>query len=820
MLKNYFIVALRNFWRNKTFSLINITGLCIGISAALVIFIIVSYDLGFDHSYKDSNRIYRVVSNLKVMTEDNPGPGVTTNLAGAVKTELTGADIVAPLFVWDNHWAKYPTVTVGSSAAGKTVVLKTQKNIVFTNNNFFKLFNYTWLSGPPTEALTDPYQAVLTETGAKLYFPGTPVSQVQGKTLTLNDTTHVTITGIVKDVDQHTDFTFTVFLSAPTLSKTIFKGEDLWNNTQPSSQLFVKLSQGETKNMFTTKLNALYRRHYKTTNDDNATISFGLQPLSDLHFNEDYGNYFDNHLAHKPALLGLFAAAAFLLLLACINFINLTTAQASQRVKEIGIRKTMGSSKKQLVSQFLGETFLLTIIATALSVIITPWLLYLFSDFIPQGVHFSLLKQPGILVFLVVLVAGVSLLSGLYPALVLSSYKPALALKNNSITTGKPRSAWLRKSLTVTQFVIAQVFIIASIVVSRQVSYSLNQGLGFKKDAIIYFRTNNPHNNTTRQNVLLQKLNAIPEVAMVSISTNPPSTTAGWSGVLTYNNGKFDIETDVDIKLADNNYLKLYQIPLLAGNNLPYSDTTNSIIINTTYARALGFSQPQQAIGKFIKFNSRMTPVVGVVADFHQSSFHEAIKPLLIGNGLRNTGTFNIALKQQDANGTVWKTALTKIEKAYKETYPAEDDFQYSFVDDTLAKYYTTEQNISRLLTWATGVSVLISCLGLLALVIFITARRTKEIGIRKITGATVMQLITLLTKDFIKLILLAFVIAVPLTWWGAAKWLQNFAYKTTLSWWIFGLGGGCILLIAFLVMIAKTYRAATANPVKALRTE
>jgi len=821
MLKNYFIVALRNFWRNKTFSFINILGLCIGISAALVIFLIVSYDLGFDHFHKDGNRIYRVVSNLRVMGEDNRGPGVTTNLAGAVKSELTGTDVVAPLFVWDNRWNKYPDVNVVNPNATEQAVLKKQKNIVFTDESYFKLFNYTWLAGQPATALNKPYQAVITEAAARLYFPGTAIDQLQGKVLTLNDTIHTTITGIVKDIEQNTDFTFTVFLSSPTLGKTIFKGNDLWNNTQPSSQVYVKLSKDETAAAFTAKLNKLYNAHYKPAGEDNISISFGLQPLSDLHFNEDYGNYFDNHLAHKPSLTGLFAAAAFLLLLACINFINLTTAQASQRIKEIGIRKTMGSSKKQLIFQFLGETFLLTLIATLLSVITTPLLLTFFAGFIPPGVHFNIIKQPGIILFLALLVTAVSILSGFYPALVLSSYKPVLALKNTSTSMGKTRSAWLRKSLTVTQFVIAQVFIIATILVSKQISYSVNQGLGFKKDAILYFRTNNPHNNTQRQDVLLQKLKAIPGIAMVSISTNPPSTNSGWAGVLKYNNGKIDIETEVDIKLADTNYIKLYQMQLLAGSNLPQSDTTNSIIINETYARALGFTQPQQAIGKFLRFNSRATtPVVGVVADFHQASFHDVIKPLLIGNGIKNTGTFNIALQPQNAEGTVWPAALAKIKKAFKQAYPGEEDFQYSFVDDTLAKYYTAEQNISRLLMWATGISVLISSLGLLALVIFITNQRTKEISIRKVVGATATQLIALLTKNFVQLILLAFIITVPLAWWGAVKWLQNFAYKTTLSWWIFGLGGTGMLLIAFLVMIVRTYKAATANPVKALKSE
>jgi len=813
MLKNYFTVAIRNFWRNKFFAFINITGLSIGISAALIIFLIVSYDLGFDKFHKDGDRIYRVTSNLVVMGEDNLGPGVNSHLAEAVSTELTGVDAVVPLYTWD----KYPSITVAGST-GKQVVLKGQKNIVFTDAAYFTVFNYTWVAGKAS-SLNQPYQAVITESAARLYFPGKPVAQVVGKHFAFNDTCLVTVTGIVKDIEHHTDFTFNVFVSQPTLKKTVFKGgNDLWENTQPSNQVFVKLSSGETPSRFTAKLNTLFNAHYKRAAGDNTKIVLGLQPLYDLHFNASYGNYFDNHLANKSSLTGLFMAAVFLLLLACINFINLTTANASQRIKEIGVRKTMGSSKKQLVTQFLGETFMLTLIATLLSVAITPLLLGFFADFIPVGVHLNIIKQPGILIFLLALVVVVSLLSGLYPSLILSAYKPVLALKNVAgNTSGKTHKAWLRKSLTVTQFVIAQVFIIATVIVSKQVNYSVNKGLGFKKDAILYFRTNPPHNEGPSQ-ALLQKIKAIPGVAMVSLSSNPPSTTSGWSGTMKYNNGKTDIETEVDIKLADTNYIKLYQMQSLAGTNLPDSDTANSVIINETYCRALGFTQPQQAIGKIIKWYERRLPVVGVVADFHQSSFHDVIQPLIISNWGKNTGVFNVALQPQNAESTLWQTTIAQVEKAFKEVYPKEDAFNYKFVDDTLAKYYTAEKNMSRLLAWATGVSVLISSLGLLALVIFITNQRTKEIGIRKVVGATVTQLMALLTKDFIKLILLAFAITIPIAWWGANKWLQNFAYKTSLSWWVFAVGVGGMLLIACAVMLAKTFKAARANPVEALK--
>ncbi|HVX48726.1 MAG TPA: FtsX-like permease family protein, partial [Chitinophagaceae bacterium] len=305
-----------------------------------------------------------------------------------------------------------------------------------------------------------------------------------------------------------------------------------------------------------------------------------------------------------------------------------------------------------------------------------------------------------------------------------------------------------------------------------------------------------------------------------SLSTNPPSTNRDWSSSIQLINGNKTIETEVEVKLADTGYIKLYRLQLLAGGNLPYSDSLSGVIINTAYLRAAGLQSPQQAIGKPVVWLGKRIPIVGVVADFHQKSLHETIKPLIIANWTSDLGTFNIALQPQNAAGTVWQNALAKIEEAYKQVYPAAGDFTYSFVDDTVAAYYTTEQNTSQLLMWATGITMAISSLGLLALVIYTTSQRTKEIGIRKIVGATVMQIITLLCKDFLKPVALAFVIAIPVTWWGAHKWLENFAYTATMPWWLFAAGGLAMLAIAFLVMFARTYRAAMANPAESLRTE
>ena len=818
MFKNYFITAFRKLWRHKTFALINIVGLAIGISASLVIYLVVYHDFNFDKFHKDGNRIYRVVSKFDFSGETFYNSGVTYPLANVMQKEVSGLEAVAALATWSSDIE----VSIPNKSSGRPTVFKKQKNIVFVNDDYFNLFQYSWLHGSPEKSLQQPYQVVLSETYAKLYFPNTPTHEVVGKDLVLNDTIYTVVTGIVEDFKQNTDLTFKAFVSKATLETPSLRpsGWDEWGSTTSDSQLFIKLSHGTTLDKIQKQLADIYRKYNKPKPEERNKVPYKLQPLSDLHFNPNYGNFFDNHLAHKPTLYGLLAVAAFLLFLGCINFVNLTTAQASQRAKEIGIRKTMGSSKTQLITQFLSETFLLTLVASVVSVAITPLLIKAFADFIPDELKFNINQQPGLLLFLFVLTVLVTLLSGFYPALILSGFKPVLVLKNQAFrSNGKTRSLWLRKTLTVSQFAIAQVFIIATILVSKQIGYTLNKDLGFKKDAIVYFQTNFFDTVPGNRAVLMEKLKAIPGISMVSLSNNPIASNGTWSSTMKYKDGKKETETNVQLKLGDTNYIRLFGLRLLAGRNLHQSDTAKEVIINESYARILGFQNPQTAIGKFIEWNNGLKPIVGVVADFHQQSMHAPIKPLAIASWYQSQHTFNIALASQNEEGTAWKTALARIRKAFETVYP-EDDLEYSFQDETIEKYYQSEQNISRLLIWSTGLTIFISCLGLLGLAIFVTNQRTKEIGIRKVIGATTSQLIILLSKDFLKLILLAFVIAVPITWWGANKWLQNFAYRTNISWWVFAAGGCIIILTALLVLIMRTYQAAAANPVESLRTE
>ncbi len=817
MFKNYFIVALRNFWRSKIFSLINIIGLAIGISASLVIYLIVSYDFSFDKFEKDRDRIYRVVSNMKFPDNDFKNSGVPLPLIPAAQKEITGVEIFAP-FSMPND---YMNVSIATQVGNTSDRYKRQTGILFADNNYFKLIGYKWLAGSSQNSLKEPFTTVLTESRVKTYFPYDDVSKDVGKIITYNDSIKTTVTGIVKDVDETTDFTFKEFISYSTRpymsmrEKTRLKE---WGSINSSDQFFVKLNEGVSLSIVQKQIQQLFDKNQKDAYLKNI---FSLQPLPDIHFNSDYDN-FDQRQAHLPTLYGLLAVAAILLLLGCINFINLTTAHAVQRAKEIGIRKTMGGSKLQLIVQFLSETFLLALIAMLISIAMIQWIIKLFADFIPTGINAGMLANTNVILFIIALLVVVSLLSGFYPAMVLSKFNPVTVLKNQVASGSSSRRSWIRKTLTVTQFVFAQAFIIATLIVGQQIHYALNKDLGFKKEDIITVRTpfridDAAKASETRQ-VLLNKLQSLPGIDKVCLGSEPPASSNTSMQTIKFNNGKKEIETTVDVKYADADYLNLYNLKLIAGRFNKRTDSLTEYVINESCARFLGFKNPADAVGKFIERDKGGIPIVGVVHDFYSRSMHEPLKPLIFYSIFPYEFVLHIALKPETGAGS-WKITIAQIEKAYKEIYPGED-FKYNFFDESIAKFYESEQHISTLLSWATGLAIIISCLGLLGLVIYTTNQRTKEIGIRKVLGAKLVQIVHLISKDFLKLVMLAFIIASPLAWWGMNKWLENFAYHVQISVWLFVSAAALMILIAILTLAFQTIRAASANPVKSLRTE
>ena len=792
-------------------------GLSIGISASLVIFLIVHYDFSFDKFESDRDRTFRVVTDMQVPGNLYHTSGVPTPMPDAVRKEIPGVEEVIGFHQFNGDGK----VSVTKKNNEKPYVIKNQTGLALVDKSYFKLVPYQWLAGSMRTALEEPLRVVLTAERAKIYFPSLPYTDMIGKQVTYDDSIVTTVSGIVEGLSQNTDFIFKEFISQATIPATGWKENYGWNNWHSingGSQLIIKISPNVSPKNIQAQLQSFEVKY--NIIDKNSLRTYQLQPFDDIHFNPVYSTFGD-HTAHKPTLYGLLIVAAFLLLLACINFINLTTAQSSQRAKEIGVRKTLGSSAKQLVFQFLAETFLLTIISLFISILLTPFLLKIFAAFIPAGLHFDILHQAWLVGFGIILTITVALLAGIYPALVLSRFKPVSVLKNQSASghnTG--RKAMLRKGLTLSQFIIAQIFTMATLIAVKQIHFMMNKDMGFKKDAIINVYTpflwNQSGKQDTRRMVLLNEIQKMSGVEGVSLAGGPPAE-GGWSSdEFKYNDGKKELVTEVNMKNGDSNYLKLYQIKILAGRNILASDTTNEYVINETYMHILGFQKPDEVLNK--RINNK--PIVGVMADFNQESLHSPIKPMVFSSEMGNSWELHIALKPpHGAEGDTWKTTIAAIGKAYKKIFP-ESDFSYEFLDESIAKFYQSEKQLSGLLTWAAGLAIFISCMGLLGLVIFTTHQRTKEIGVRKVLGASAAQIVSILSKDFLRLVFIASVIATPLAWWAMKKWLDDFAFKTTVSWWVFALGVIIMIFVALLTLSIQTIRAANANPVESLRSE
>jgi putative ABC transport system permease protein len=831
MLKNYLVVALRNFSRNKIFSLINILGLSIGISASLVIFLIIQYDNSFDRFEKNPQRIFRVVSDYAFQGEPGHTRGVPAPLADAISRKVSGIDNLV-------HFRYYSPekLSVQNESHVKTKPFRSPENIIFADEHYFHMLPYHWLAGSPHSASSEAGQVVLSASRARVYFPTKSFTDMIGEKIIYDDSITTRVSGIVEDLDKQgrTTFNFLEFISLPTILKNnglrkSFQWDD-WGSTTSDQQLYVVLSNGTTASGVEKKLKAIFEENQGAdAKKNNFTWAYSLQPLDDIHFNDHYGD-FGIDLANRSVMLGLMLVAAFLVLIASINFINLSTAQATQRAKEIGMRKTMGSSQSQLIFQFLGETFLVTLIASILSIVLSPLLLKTFSDYIPSGLSFSL-ANPMVIAFLCVLVISVTLLAGLYPAWILSSMKVLDILKTRGQTGGyKTRNVRLRQGLTISQFVIAQFFVIGAVLVSKQIHFMLNKDLGFKKDAVLSFNFPPYDTSNARRLVLMNELKEVPGIALVTMGNDLPSSNGWWTTTMEYAAGKKPMQTNVELKSADSNYLKLFHIPLLAGRNLLPGDTTSEILINETYLHQLGFTQPGEAIGKTVNWNNKHTPIVGVFKDFHAHPLNYKIAPMafcheatrnrvMILNLQKGTSVNHEAGSISDGTHANWPLVISKMKKLFQSVYPGEE-FRYSFLDDDLSKAYGSEQKISQLLKWSTGLTIFISCLGLLGLVIYTTTQRTKEIGIRKVLGASVTQIMQILSGDFIKLVIIAFLIATPFAWWAIHKWLEGFVFRTDVSWWIFPLSGLVMICMALITLSVQTIKTATANPAKSLNTE
>ena len=798
MLKNYFKIAFRNLWKNRTISTINVLGLSVGISAALVIWMIVYYDISFDKFHPNRDRIYRAVSDLNFGSTVINTSGVPMPLADAMRHEVAGVQALAHIFDHD----------MDVKAEGHEQKFRHQKNILFADDQYFVVYPYKWLYGSPA-ALTKAYQTVLTESRAEQYFPGMKPADVVGRTLMYNDSIQVTVAGIVEAFKERSDLQAQEFVSFSTIPAVADLKEvtawGRWNSTNSSCNLHMLLKPGVSPDQIERQLLNIRKKYL---DKDNKNL-YHLQPLNDFHFNSKF-DLFDQRQASWSTIYGLSTLVIFLLLLGCINFINIQTAQAGERAREIGIRKAMGSSRGKLIWQFLGESLVLTFFAAILSLLMVPLILRLFDHFIPDGVTLQLLKEWQVFLFIPALIIIVSVLSGLYPAFVLARFQPVKVLRNN--LHGVKGKARLRQVLTVSQFAVALVLIMATVIVSRQTQYAYRKNLGFSIDSRLYVMS--PPGVKDLAPLKSSWMN-VPEIEHLSLSYRTPSSNGTVSSHFGLEGEDPNSNDLTEVKYIDTAYLPLYNLHLLAGRNILPSDTARELIINEAFVHKAGFKTPAAAIGRTLRYNDVKMPIVGVVADFHSKSLRETIKPIVLTSSPVGKRGLHVAFKK---NVDV-PHALDKMKTSWEKLFP-NDPFDYKFVDKTVAGFYEKEAQLIKLLSWATGVAVFISCLGLLGLAIYATRQRTREIGIRKVLGASLMSIMGLFSKDIIKLVIIAICIATPVVWIVMHNWLNDFAYRISMLVWVFPVCGLLAILLAVCTVSAQSLKAAMVNPVKSLKSE
>jgi len=682
-----------------------------------------------------------------------------------------------------------------------------------TEPQYFSIFKYKWLAGNINSALDEPFTVVLTQSKGWQYFGPVSPDKMIGRRIVYDDSLVVSVAGVIKDWDKNTDLAFTDFISFSTIQSSFLKNKI--NNTSSrqnamSAWAFSKIEKKKNLAKITAQLNDLVNLN----TDKEVKLALRLEPISEMHFN---AYVIENPIrtAHKPTLYILMAIALFILLLAIINFINLSTAQSMQRAKEVGIRKVLGSNRVNLTFQFLTEMLLLSMFGVLIALLLVNPVLILFRSFIPGGISFHLFEVSTVLVLLSIIFI-ITLLGGLYPAKILSSYLPVATLKGTG--TQPSGEKWmLRKGLIVFQFTVSLVFIIGSIVIAKQLDYLRTKKLGFTTDAIVIIET--PRGDSmSKVSVLNQKLEQISSV---------DKTTMQWLSPMTDNPREMKLkfkatdQKDFWVKqvAGDENYISLYEIKLLAGRGLSKSDTVNEFVINESLAKLLDDKDPTASIGKTLYWNDKPYPVVGVVADFHTKSLHEEITPSCIINRRDREGAIAIKLALAGKQSGMIKTTLSSIENTWKQIYPT-SSFTYRFYDESLALLYEKDLQTAKLVNVATAITIFISCIGLFGLVLFTVERRTKEISIRKILGARTMGIAALLSKDFILLAVIALFIASPIAWYLSVQWLESFAYRIHFSWWMILLAGITVILITLMTVSMQAIRAAIADPIKNLRTE
>ncbi|MGK6350437.1 ABC transporter permease [Parapedobacter sp. DT-150] len=801
---NYFKIAWRAIVRQKQTSLINLLGLSLGIASALILFVIVRYEWSYDRFQRNYEYVYRIVTETPYENSVDYNTGIPYPVPEALQVDMPQLKAIVPLLATGGQ-VDVPNRNPQNASD------KYAEQVIFTTADFFTLFDATWLAGSAS-VLSDPNNAVLDRETATRFFGSW--QEAIGRSFELANAVPLRVAAIVEDAPENSNFPYHLIASFPTLKANaqLFDYDPIdWNSVSSSFQTYVLLDSKQDVKAIRQQLDGLTKKYFK--DQGNSSRILHLQPLSDIHFDLRYGTI-NERMINRATLTTLTLIGIFILIMAAINFVNLSTAQAIGKSKEIGVRKVLGGSRGSLMAQSFGETFLLVcfavIVAVGMAYAAMPYIHHL-SD-MPKELP---LLQGNTVIFLCITLIVMTILSGLYPALIVSRFKPVVALKSK-INTAQLGGMPIRKVLVVVQFAIAQLLMIGTFVAVRQMAFVRDADLGFDKEAVYVVQVPSDDNRQLMA-TFKQQLLQLPEIKSVSLASDVPSSDNRWSSNFYYKGeGEQEIAFPTFLKFADADYFDNYKLTFAAGKPYQESDTLKEAVINETMVKKLGISSPEEAIGKHVRigFSGQWMPITGVVKDFTPNSLKEEVGPMIMSTLKDSYSIAGIKL----ARGA-GKSTLSAINQRFNERYP-EHYFQADFLDESIAKFYKQEDRMALVYQLFAVLSIIISGIGLYGMVSFILAQKIKEIGIRKVLGASVTSIVYLFSKEFIYMILIAFCVAAPLAYYAMSNWLANFAYRIDLGVGLFLIVILAALTIAMLTIGIKAFKAAVANPVDSLRDE
>ncbi|CAN5272963.1 ABC transporter permease [soil metagenome] len=796
MIKNYLKIAFRNLLKHKGFFLINLLGLSIGMSCCLLIFIYVNNELSYDKFHTKASQIYRLVTDVKTPTE-------------VINADITSAPM------GPNLKTDFPEVLNATRINNYSFLVQKDESqwqeiqVLLADQAIFEMFDFPLIKGNPEQALEAPFSLVLTEKIATKYFGDEdPI----GKFLLLDGKFDGTVTGVVKDVPENSQIKFEILVSMSTLTEKLNPGmENQWGNFGFTTYLLLPEDYNPTE--LESKLPAFLENHISNEmRESGMNYTLFLEPLTDVYLYSERKGQVSGSLTNVYIFSII---AVVILVIACFNFMNLAIARSVDRAKEVGVRKVVGAGRNQLTGQFLSESILISIFSGIIALLLSEVLLPVFNEISGKIIAESILGNYRLWLLIMGLTIGTGLLAGIYPAFVLSEFKPSIVLKGRFSTSSTGLS--LRKALVVFQFAISVALIVGTVVVYQQLNYMKNQDLGFKKNQMLIFNFQGDQQIQKQFQSIKNEISNIPGVTSVSASSSTPSTGNAHAYTILENKDGDMQPSNIALYFVDFNYLDNYKIPVIAGRGFSLdfpSDSTAALVVNEASAASLGYAHPEEIVGKKFSQWGREGHIIGVIKDFHFKSLKEKITPLTLRIEPQRFGLFSVAVKTSDLKGTV-----VKLENFFKDIAPHRP-VDYYFLDEAFDKQYRAEERFGTLILYFSGLAIFIACLGLLGVTSYTTSQRTKEVGIRKVMGASAYQLVALLSKDLLRLVLAGMVIAIPVAWYGMSIWLDNFEYKTELSWWIFLVAGTLAVVIALFTVSSQAIKAALANPVKSIRIE